>query len=472
MSDADRETPVVPVISPSPPHGTAEQVTLWAPTGRRIVVVGANHRVASTSVRDRLLIEEHAMPAALQRLRAMGVDEAALITTCDRVEIVAAASEPDGLIQALLEFLGDQAGMTSVDVTGHTFSLVDSDAVRQVFRVAASLDSVVIGEPYVLGQVKASHRISGDGGMMGPTLEALFQDAYAVAKRIRTETGIARRPVSMAQAAVDVVRDLHGEPAKCSALFMGLSEMSAMIRDALAAAGMTRLAVTHPDAARAERLAMTWSCHAFPFDPVQDGLQHADIVVCALGRRQPAITARDLKVALRHRRNRPILLIDGALPGDVDAAADDQDGVFRYTLADLEERASAGRAEREECAGAAENLIADAVAQYIQGRAERAAVPLIAALRQRFETVRAEALRDGGGNAERATRLMASRLLHEPSQLLRTAAALAPDDLAVITSALQRVFALDAPNAPAFGEDPGSIQGPAAPPRGSDTTQG
>ncbi len=409
-----------------------------------LVVIGASHRTASAAIRDRLQVEAAALPAALAELRAAGVGEAVLLATCDRVEVVAAATCPERTAGQIVAFLAQRGGFAPAELAPHLYRHSGTAAVRHLFAVTASLDSLVAGEPQVLSQVKASHGAARAAGLTGGVVESALQAAYAAAKRVRTETTIAEQPVSMAAAAVRLVRDLHGEPGRCSALFIGFGEMSALIHSALSAAGLTRIAVTHPSQHRAETIARDWQCHAPPFAALAEALVTADIVVTAVGTRQPVLTAALLKQALRARRRRPMFVVDAAVPGDVEPAAEGIDGVFRYALADLEALADAGRAHRDRQAEAAWRIVGEGVDGWQRARCERAALPVLNALRDYVEATRRQALDDASGDAEKATRLLARRLLHGPSAALRDAAAAGPGDLDALSQALERAFGLAA----------------------------
>jgi len=185
------------------------------------VVVGANHRSSSLMIRDRLFVEDAAVPDFLDRLRQRGLSQALVLSTCDRFEVQAFARGGEDTAQRILEAMAEHGHVTAEDLRGQTYVLWDEDAVRHIFRVTASLDSMMIGEPQVLGQVKASHRLSRNAGMVGGELDALLRAAYGAAKRVRTETAIGERPVSIAAVATQLAHDLHGDLSQCSALLVG-----------------------------------------------------------------------------------------------------------------------------------------------------------------------------------------------------------------------------------------------------------
>ena len=215
-----------------------------APDTPRIpLIVGANHRTGSLTLRDRLFVEDADVPGFLEKLRARGIDQAVVLSTCDRVEIliVSENDEMDGNI--LIEALGHHAGIPSAEIETSMVRLKQADAVHHLFRVAASLDSVVVGEPQVLGQVKACHRLARDLGMTSGDLEALMQAAYGAAKRVRSETAIGERPVSIAAVAVGISREVHGQLKDAAALLLGQGDMGEVIASELQRAGLGALTV-------------------------------------------------------------------------------------------------------------------------------------------------------------------------------------------------------------------------------------
>jgi glutamyl-tRNA reductase len=391
------------------------------------IIVGTDHRTGPLTLRDALFIDDAAQPAFLTSLRAAGLEQAMALSTCDRVEVMAFATDTAATTRAVTDTLARRAGMPAETVAPFLATHDDGAAVRHCFAVAASLESQVIGEPHVLGQVRASHRIARQVGCCGAEMDGLLDAAYTAAKRVRSETTVAERPVSIAAAAVQRARDLHGDLARCTALLLGAGEMGELVMESLLAAGVTRPKVATPRAERALSLAKALEGQAAPFDLLPQLLAEADITVCAIGGREPALSPSHLNAALRKRRQKPIFLIDTALPGDVDAAINRIEGAFLYDLADLERIATEGRASRELAARHAWAIVDEEAAAYQQNRAARAAAPAIALLRAQLDALREEALKESGGDAEKATRLLVNRLLHAPSEALRDLAAGAGD---------------------------------------------
>jgi len=387
------------------------------------LVVGANHRSSSMSIRDRLFVEDAQVPGVLERLRDAGIGEALVVSTCDRVEIQCIHENPSAAAENIVEILARHAELEASDLDGQTYTLIGDDAVRQIFRVCASLDSLVVGEPQVLGQVKSCHRLATEAGMAGAAIEAILQAAYGAAKRARNETAIGERPVTIAAAAARLAQDLHGDLSKRSGLLIGTGEMGELVAGAMLTEGLDDLVVVHSAPARAEALARELNCHVADYDDLAQLLDAADIVLTAQGARRHVVTSDMMLVAIHRRRRRPVFLVDTSLPGDVDPSINRIDEAFLYDLADLEGVVMNGRASRESEAAKASNIVDAEVEAFLRGRAERVAVPALGDLRGHFESVREGVLKEAGGDADKATRLLINRLLHTPSEAMRDEAA-------------------------------------------------
>jgi glutamyl-tRNA reductase len=395
-------------------------------TSGEIFVIGADQRSASLAIRDRLFVEDEAHTPLLQRLQAAGLGEGLLLATCDRIEIIGVAADP-AAGRAVLAVLAESAGLSIADLAPQTYQLTGVDAIRHVFLVAASLRSTVVGEPHILAQIKAALAAARNAGLSGPGLEALAQSALATGKRVQSETQIGRRPVSAAAAAVERARSIHGDLGQCTALLLGAGEMGERIAQGLREAGLVRFGVTHPRNRRAEQAAGDLSAHLVPFAELATALVQADILVATLGSRQPVVSFDMMRQVLKARRKRPVLIVDVAVPGDIDPGVDRLEQAFLYTFDDLERVAENGRQSRETAAADAHRLVEAAVADYIRDRSERSAVPTLTLLRERFEAARMAVLAEAGDDAEKATRLLVNRLLHHPTLALRRLVATAPD---------------------------------------------
>ena len=269
-------------------------------TDSQLLVVGANHRSGSVRLRERLFLDEAAVSGLLDWLRVSGVDQAVVLSTCDRIEVQAAHPRPDDARTVIRRGLARSSRIAADELDSALYSLTGPEAARHIFAVAASLDSQVIGEAQVLGQVKGSHRVSRDVGMTGPELEAALQAAYATAKRVRSETGIAEGPVTIAAVAGRIAKDIHGDLGQCAGLLVGDGYMGDLLIRHLGTQGMVRISVTAPTAARAEALARDLDCHVEPFDALSDAVARSDVVVSATAGRSHVLTAEIVAAALKN----------------------------------------------------------------------------------------------------------------------------------------------------------------------------
>ncbi|MBE9556945.1 MAG: glutamyl-tRNA reductase [Proteobacteria bacterium] len=391
-------------------------------------VIGATRRSSTLALRDRLFIDEAAAPDFYRRLTESGVTQAIMLSTCDRVEVQGMAEAPDAATDAVRVVLAARAGEEQAELAAQLETLTGDEAVRRIFAVAASLESQVIGESQVLGQVKEGHRLADRHGMVGPALESLMQAAYAAAKRVRSETEIAERSVTLASGAVQIARDLHGDLSGSTGLILGLGDMGDLIGGQLRLAGLAGTILTGPSR-RTEAEARRMGCNFVPFEDIEDALADADIVVTAAGTGRFLITVEAMEQALRRRKRRPVLILDGGVPADVEPAVHDLDGAFVYTLDDLEQVAREGRANREAAAAEAWKIVEAETDGWRRSRAERDAVPTLVSLRNRFEAMRDEILAaDPNADAAEATRRLVNRLLHRPSEALRELAAESGDE--------------------------------------------
>jgi len=409
----------------------------------RPVVVGTNFRKSSLGLRDRLFVEDAVVAPFLQKLCEFGIGQAMVLSTCDRVEVLAVHENLVAANQVILERLADHGGLTTEELEPKIYTFADAAAVDHVFRVAASLDSLVIGEPHVLGQTKAAYRLARDARMVGSELGALMQAAFAVAKRVFLETNVGRGPVSIASVAVQVAQDLLGNLQGRQAVLVGSGEMGQLVGKNLLGAGLGRLVVTHPKLERAKIITQTVYSDYAPFEDLAEQLERADIILAALGRRNPFLVTDMVHAALRKRRWKPVFMIDLAVPGDIDPAINRIDDAFLYTIEDLERLATESQSKRKAEAKAGKRIVADEVAAYLQSRQELDAVPLLTEFRGWGEKLREQALNVAGDDAEKATRILLRRLMHNPTEALKAAAQNDATVFLGLESTLRRVFRFD-----------------------------
>lgn len=410
----------------------------------RLLLVGANHRTSTVALRDRLLVDDDQVPALLDRLRGHGLDQAIVLATCDRVEVGVLHDDPDFAAKAVFDLFVDHSGADHAELVRQCYRLEGRPAVQHLFSVAASLESLVVGEPQILGQVKNSHRVAQEKSMVGPELEGLLASAYHAAKRVRTETSIGERPVSIAAAAERLASNVHGALDGCTALLIGAGEMGELIAEHLRRAGLGRIVVVANIMAQAEELALRLSGHFEPFENLTRLLAEADIVISAVASGRYVLTQAMIKDALAARRQKPVFLIDSGVPVDIEPAVDDLDSAFVYDLDDLENVAVEGLVGRDAETRAAADIIEQEVERFFDVQAGRAVSPLVAALRDQFEDTRRDILDIASNDISAATRLLVNRLLHGPSEVLRHMATVRDPSLPEAERLIARLFDIKA----------------------------
>ena len=406
--------------------------------------LGLNHQTAPVSLRERLAFDAESLPAALAALKALpGVSEAAIVSTCNRTEIYALA-EDDGT--ALQDWLATRPG-ERLPIDGYLYRHRDAEAVRHLFRVAAGLDSLVLGEPQILGQVKEAWSMARSAGTLGSSLDRLFQQAFGTAKHARTHTRIGQHPVSVASTAVRLAQDTFARLEDSTVLLIGAGETIELTAKHLAEGRVKRLLIANRTLAHAQDIAGRHGGYALPLSELDRHLAEADIVFSATAAREPVLLRAQVADALKARRHRPMLLLDLAVPRDIEAGISELRDVFLYTVDDLERVVEDNRRSRREAADEAE-AIATLHAERFMERLTlvRNDAPL-RQLRQHGEAARDEAMRkarrllQSGADPQAALDLLAhtltNRLLHAPTVALREAAASGDAELA---RAVDRLF--------------------------------
>lgn len=409
-------------------------------TSKSFLIVGANHRSAGVTLRDRMFVDDDAMPLFLSTLREAQIGQGMVLSTCDRVEVMIFSDDVNQDFDAIKKVMSEYADLTANEVTS-LVATKDDEAIRYLFRIASSLESVVVGEPQILGQVKACHRLARNEDMIGPELEGLLQAAYTSAKRVRTETAIGERPVSIATVAVGVARDVHGRLENANALIVGRGDMGEVIGGELIRANIGSLSVVDIGSRSSSMLATQLRAKHVAENDLSKALADADIVVTAVGGRSIALSVDMVRTALKTRRFRPQFIVDAGLPGDVEPSVDRLDDAFLYDLQDLERLATEGLESRVTEADAAAFIVREEVVRYGQDRQARKAAPALSALRAHVSSLRDQALLDAGGDAERATHMLMQRLLHSPSERLRTKAA-AGENIEIAEDLIRDLFGI------------------------------
>ena len=354
-----------------------------------LFVAGLSHRNAPVELREQLAVDEDKLRELLRDVAASGVvREAIILSTCNRVEVYAVAEVPGEARSATFRQLCRHRGVETAAVEAALYTYAEGDAVRHAFRVASSLDSMVIGEPQILGQVKDAFALAQSCEAVGPALHSLFTQAFAVAKKVRTETEIARHAVSVSFAAVELAKKIFAGLEGKAVLLVGAGKMSELAARHLVEQGAFPVYVTNRTWARAQEMARALSGTAVPFDELPTALGAVDIVITSTGAPEPVVRCDMVQRVMHGRRGRPLFFIDIAVPRDVEGTVDTLDDVYCYDIDDLKQVVDANLRERVREAHRAETLIDREVAKFLAKQGDVEVIPTIVSLRERLEAIR------------------------------------------------------------------------------------
>src|SRR5436190_4334847 len=389
-----------------------------------LYALGLNHQTAPLAVRERVVFHVERLREALSEIRRGLAREAAILSTCNRTELYVAGEEPGALAQWLAQY----HRLEPDGLSPYLYTLPREQAVRHVFRVASGLDSMVLGEPQILGQMKEAARAAESAGTLGTLLHRLFQRSFAVAKEVRSTTQLGAASVSMAAAAVKLAARIFPSLKDQKVLFIGAGEMIELCATHFAAQGPARITVANRTLERAEKLAHRFGARAMELKALANDLYEYDIVVSCTASSLPILGKGLVERALRARRHRPIFMVDLAVPRDIEPEAGELDDVFLYTVDDLGQVVNANLDSRRSAVAQAEAIIDTQVGQFMRWMQARENVPLIRQLRGRADEARREelerALRALGRGEEPAKVLeslsqgLTNKLMHAPTQAL------------------------------------------------------
>lgn len=395
----------------------------------RFFVVGASHRTAPLALRERLAVPAAELEPALRELAQAGATEAVLVSTCNRVELYGASARPGHAAAAFRELLARSRGVELAELERATFELHDAEAIRHIFAVTSSLDAIVVGEAQIAGQVKEAYAAGARAKTVGPMLSRCLHRAFATAKRVRSETEIARHPVSVSSVAADLAARVFGDLAQSTVLVIGAGEMAELAVRHLISDGATDVRVVNRTHERAVELAFALSAKAVPWEGLRGQLLLADIVISSTGSERPILGRKLCAEVMRERKQRPLFLIDIAVPRDVEREAGTLSNVYLFDVDDLEQVVAENLKERRKEVRAAEKILDEEVAAFERWQRTQGAVPVIKQLRERFtEVVRAEAneaaqaLRLENGEREHLDAMVhavVNKLLHLPTMELK-----------------------------------------------------
>jgi glutamyl-tRNA reductase len=418
-----------------------------------LLLVGISHRTAPVDLRERVDFQVRGVADALGALAARGsTREAVVVSTCNRAELYVACEEALATRADLVKFLSDFNGVASAEIAPHVYDVTDLDVARHLFRVAAGLDSLVVGEPQVLGQVKDAHTAATDAHTAGPILNRLFHTSFAVGKRVRTETGLGSGAVSVSFAAVALARKIFGDVAGRTVAVIGAGEMGKLTALHMKSQGVQHVTIISRTMAHAARTAEAiGGASAAPWDDMDAVLSASDIVITATGASAPILTKAHIESVMRPRRNRPLFIIDIAMPRDVEAAAGEIEQVFLYNIDDLQATVRENLARRASEVNRAEAIVGEEVDKFGAWFRSRGAIPTVVALRQRFESIRRAELErldfklstlppEARARVDEITHLIVEKLLLTPTEQLKALGD--ADAVASYSEALTRLFGL------------------------------
>jgi glutamyl-tRNA reductase len=423
-----------------------------------LLALGVSHKTAPLDLRERLSLTEGRAAGALRELtEAGGIHEAAAISTCNRTELYLVVSDPVEAESTALGVLTRQAEIRPTELLGHLYSLRSDEAVRQLFRVTAGLDSMIVGEAEIQGQVKRAYELALVEGATGPILNRLFRGALTAGGRARDETGISEKNVSIPSVAVDLARRTLGDLGARRVLVVGAGETAELVARALVARGVATVFVANRHYDRAIGLAQRFGGEAVRFEELPAQLEVADIVVTATNSPHHIVERDDLAQVMATRGGRPLLLVDIAVPRDIEPACRELAGVSLHDLDDVQQIAERNASGREAEARLAEPILAAELDRFERWHAALEVVPTIGALRERADEVVRRVLAENEGRWESIseadrerlaamTKAIASRLLHEPTLRMKRSAG--SDEAYLYVSALRELFGLDAETEP------------------------
>lgn len=426
-------------------------------------LIGVNHTTAPVDVREQLAIPESRLPEALQELmRVTGVDEGMILCTCNRVEVLAQTTNGSADLRG---FLRAYLNREPQSYEPHLYEYRERDAVRHLFRVACSLDSMVVGEPQILGQVKEAYAVARAAGAVRSYLDLLLTRAFAVAKRVRTETAIGSSSVSIASVAVELAQKIFGSLEGKHVCLVGAGKMSELAARHLLAKGAGPIFVANRTYQRAQALAARFGGSAVRFDDIYEHCSHADIIITSTGSPATIFRREHGEKFLSRRKHRPMFFIDIAVPRDVDPEVNKLDGIFVYDIDDLQDAVASHVESRRQEAEHAENIIAVEVERFQARLQTLHLTPTIVSLQDQFETIRQAELDRVRGRLgqltpeqeqaiEALSRGIVNKILHTPIRSLKSAAG--GPEITTLIESFRKIFDLQA-KAAVIGEgEPGN----------------
>lgn len=395
----------------------------------QLTAVGLNHQTAPLSIREKLAFAAACLPEAVRNLaRSNAATEAVILSTCNRTELYCVGDSEE-----IIRWLADYHSLPIEEISPYLYTLGMQETVRHAFRVACGLDSMVLGEPQILGQIKDAVRVAQEQESMGKKLNALFQKTFSVAKEVRTDTAVGENSVSMASASVKLAEQIFPDIGDLNVLFIGAGEMIELVATYFAAKSPRLMTVANRTLARAQELCDKLGVNAEPclLSDLPAILHEYDVVVSSTASQLPIVGKGMVERALKQRQSMPLFMLDLAVPRDIEAEVGDLNDAYLYTVDDMVNIVQSGKEARQKAAAAAETLVSEKVAEFVRRQQGRQSVPLIRALRDEGEKARKQVLENAmkqlakGATAEevleRLSIQLTNKLLHSPTQTLNKA---------------------------------------------------
>jgi glutamyl-tRNA reductase len=416
-----------------------------------LIAVGVNHRTAPVDVRERLSVAPAQLLETLDELRALdGIDGAAVLSTCNRVEAIVSASGED-VIEPIVGWLTQRSGTVRMELEKHVYIIRHGDVLKHLFRVASGLDSMIVGEPQIAGQVRSAFLASRECGALDSLLSQVFDQTMRVAKKVRTDTGIGEHAVSVPYAAVELAKKIFGDLHGLQVLLLGAGEMGELTAEHLSAFGLEQIFVANRSYERAVELADRFNGQAVKFDGIEPYLATCDIVIASTAAPHFVIETEHVERALATRRKRNLFLIDLCVPRNIEPAISAIDGAYLYNIDDLQQVADANREIRLQKAGEAEQIVDREVDSFRRRLIAQDAVPTIVELQGRLETLRTAELEkclrrigpmsaDQRAAIEQLSTQLVNKILHYP--ILQLKEAEEPAERETLRKTIRKIFGL------------------------------
>jgi glutamyl-tRNA reductase len=440
-----------------------------------LFLLGVSHKTAPVDLRERLDFSSRDLGAAVEALATRAsAAESVVLSTCNRSEIYVASSDPERAREDITGFISDYHALPTETFAPHLFSCGDEAAAKHLFRVAAGLDSLVVGEPQILGQVKDAFQAAAERRCTGPMLSKLFHWSFGVGKRVRSETALGEGAVSISFAAVALARKIFGRLDGRRVLVIGAGEISTLTAEHFRAQGVGEIVITSRTPGHAEALASAVTGRAVAWDDAMAVLGTVDIVVTATGSQRPILSRTHVEPPTGRRRTDPLFIIDLAVPRDVESSVGDIEQVFLYNIDDLQSVVQENLSRRAAEIAHAETIVAEELLKFATWQRSRSAVPTVVALRQRFDAIRRAELQrldgklagltpEARARVDEVTRLIVEKLLLEPTEQLKAL----PDEETQVayTEAVNRLFRLRTGESPSDSTDAAASTTPAERPK-------